>query len=523
MTLWQLSATALSSVLARREASAVDVLNAHLARIDAVDGRVHAFTEVLRPQARAEAEASDARRARGEARGPLDGVPVTFKECFDVAGRATTLGIPSWSTHVATRDAALVTVLREAGAVVVGRTNLSQTMLYVEASNPLFGRTTNPWSAEHTPGGSSGGEGAAIAAGMSPLGVGTDIGGSIRTPAHFCGIAGLKPSLDRLPMRGYRSVLAGQEAVRGMGGPMARTAGDLALFFRALAPARLASLDPRVPPVAWEEPDAVRVEGLRVGVCSDDGVLSPSTAVLRGLTRAADVLRARGCVVKPFRLPEVRDLLGAYLGALSADGGAALLAALSGGDVDPVMEPMRRMAGVPAPARWVVARAATAFGQPNLALMLDAMGDKSAAALWTLTTRLRDYRTTLVDAMQSEGVDVLLVPPYATPALPHGASKNFTLASSYSMVFNAAQLPAGVVPVTRARSDEASRPAGRDLLEQQAAKVDAQSAGLPVGVQVVGRAWRDHEVIAVMQAIEADVKGDEGYPRTPVDPTGGST
>ena len=517
MTLWRQSATTLSAMLGRREVGAREVLRAHLERIDAVDGRIHAFTEVLREQAQADAEASDARRAHGEERGPLDGVPVTVKECFDVAGRATTLGIPSWAGRIAGRDAAMVTALRQAGAVVLGRTNLSQTMLYVEARNPVFGQTSNPWSPAHSPGGSSGGEGAAVAAGMSPLGVGTDIGGSIRTPAHFCGVAGFKPSLDRLPMRGYRTVLAGQEAVRGMGGPLARTVDDLSLLFRALHRLDLSSLDPRVPPVAWQEPDAVRLDGLRVGFYGDDGILAPSKAVSRAVHRAAEVLRARGCVVTSFEPPDVRGVLSAYLGALSADGGAGIVAALAGGEVDPVLEPLRRMASVPGAARRVAARAARAFGQPSLALMLDAMGDKTVSELWALTDRLRTQRSALVDAMERSGVDLLLCPPFATPALPHGASKNFTLASSYSILFNAAQLPAGVVPVTRVRPDEVARAAGRDAIERQAARVDAASAGLPVGVQVVGRAWRDHEALAVMRAIESDVARDEGYPSVPVE------
>ncbi len=241
MNLWQLSATRLSSLLSRGEVSAGEVVRAHLERVDAVDGRLRAFTEVLREQALSEADASDARRRRGEARGPLDGLPMTIKECFEIAGRATTLGLPSWRGRIAARDAAMVTLLREAGAVLLGRTNLSQTMLYVEARNPIFGQTANPWSSSRSPGGSSGGEAAAIAAGMSPLGVGTDIGGSIRTPAHFCGICGFKPTLDRLPMRGYQTVLAGQEAVRGMGGPLARTVDDSVLFFRSLDPRALRS------------------------------------------------------------------------------------------------------------------------------------------------------------------------------------------------------------------------------------------------------------------------------------------
>jgi fatty acid amide hydrolase len=515
--LWRQSATTLSAMLGRREVGAVDVLRAHLERIDAVDGRIRAFTEVLREQAHTDAEASDARRARGTPLGPLDGVPVTIKECFDFAGRATTLGIPSWAGRIAERDATMVTALRRAGAVVLGRTNLSQTMLYVEARNPVFGQTANPWSLAHSPGGSSGGEGAAVASGMSPLGIGTDIGGSIRTPAHFCGVAGFKPSLDRLPMRGYRTVLAGQEAVRGMGGPIARTVDDLILLFRAFGSVDLSALDPRVPPLDWEEPDGVKLDGLRVGFYGDDGVLAPSKALSRAIERAAEVLRTRGCTVTPFEPPDVRDVLSAYLGALSADGGAGIVAALAGGEVDPVLEPLRRMASVPAAARRVAAHAARAFGQRNVALMLDAMGSKSVSELWALTDRLRTQRSVLVDAMERNGVDVLLCPPFATPALPHGGSKNFTPASSYSILFNAAQLPAGVVPVTRVRAGETGRTAGRDALERQAAKVDAASAGLPVGVQVVGRAWRDHEVLAVMRAVEKDVARDEGYPATPVD------
>ena len=166
----------------------------------------------------------------------------------------------------------------------------------------------------------------------------------------------------------------------------------------------------------------------------------------------------------------------------------------------------------------MLARGARAFGQRNVALMLDSLGARSAGELWALTDRLRTQRLALIDAMEHQGVELLLCPPYATAAIPHGASKNFALASSYSILFNATQLPAGVVPVTRVRSDETKRAGGRDLLGRQAARIDAASAGLPVGVQVVGRAWRDHEVLAAMQAIEGEVSRDEGFPVTPVDP-----
>lgn len=517
--LWQLSASALSALLAKREASSVDVVRAHLDRIDAADGKIRAFTAVFHDRALEEAARSDDERKRGESRGPLHGLPISVKECFDIAGQATTLGLSSWRDRVVHADAALVRALREAGAIVLGRTNLSQTMLYVEARNPLFGQTANPFSLAHTPGGSSGGEAAAMAAGMSPLGIGTDIGGSIRTPCHFSGIAGLKPTLDRLPARGQRTVLAGQEAIRSQGGPMARTVADLSLFMGALDPRRLAELDPRVPPLAWEDVAAEKLKGRRVGFYTDDGVLASSRAVARAVDRAKEALRARGCEMVPFTPPAVPDLIDTYLAAMSSDGAKTLLASFSGGEIDPVLGPLRRMATMPDGVRRALAGVASLVGEKRASRMLAAIGEKTVAELWRITDKLRAYRFTLLDAMEKANVTLLLCPPYATPALPHGMSKNFTHASSYAMIFNATQLPAGVVPVTRVRGGETERAHSggrRDAIERHATKVDAASAGLPVGVQVVGRAWDDACVLAAMAAIEAEVRGDAEFPRTPV-------
>jgi fatty acid amide hydrolase len=317
-------------------------------------------------------------------------------------------------------------------------------------------------------------------------------------------------------MQGYRAVLVGQEAVRGMGGPMARTVADLSLFFSALDPARMSALDARVPPLPWQGPETVKLEGLVVGRYDDDGVLPPSRSIVRALDRAQKALEARGCVVRPFQLPDVRALIATYLGALSADDGAAMFAALEGGEVDPVLEPMLKLGALPLGVRRFGAVAARTLGQGNMGLMLGAMGAKSAAELWRLTDELRSYRLELLGAMQQGGVEVLLGPVMATPAFPHGASKNFTLASSYTIVFNATQMPAGVVPVTRVRPGETARTAGRDAVVRRAARVDAQSLGLPIGVQIAARPWKDHVALAAMGAIEAEVSEDDGFPATPV-------
>lgn len=515
--LCSLPATALGDLLARGEISSRELVDAHLERIATHDHTLRAFTHVFAAEARAEADARDDEHRRGATRGLLHGLPVTLKECFDLAGLPTTMGVRGRLQHRAVRDAAMATALRESGAVILGRTNLSQTMLFAESRNPIYGQTANPFSLDHTPGGSSGGEAAAIAAGLSPLGLGTDIGGSIRTPCSFTGIAGFKPTLDRLPSRGQGTLLQGQEAVRSQCGPMARTVADLDLFFRAMDPARLSALDPRVAPVAWR-PLGPLPAGARVGYYANDGVVPVSTAVARAVEVARAALSAAGCETVAFTPPDVASLFDEYLAAVSADGGEGLLEALRDDPVDPTIAPLLQLARLPDAVRRGMATASRAGGQEGLSRMLRAMGRKSVRAFWGHVDALRRYRAELLDLMDDAGLDVILCPAYATPALPHGMSRNFTAASTPALLWNAVQFPAGVVPVTRVRPDEARRPSPQGLVERHAAKVDARSAGLPVGVQVVARPWQDEVAMAVMAALEGALRDRGDAPRTPVTP-----
>jgi len=506
----------IARLLAASEISSEEATKAHLDRIEAVDGRVRAFTTVLRHEAMAAARRADEERRRGEIRGPLHGLPVSVKESLDMTGFASTLGAASRRDLLATEDAGVVTLLRGAGAVIIGRTNVSQLLLYHETRNPLFGQTSNPFSLAHTPGGSSGGESAAIAAGMSPLGIGTDIGGSIRVPAHFAGIAGLKPTLDRWTTKGSNGALVGQEAVRSQLGPMARSARDLALIMGALDPVRMTALDPRVPPLPFTDPARVDVARLRVGFYTDDGLLPPSAAVARAVHEAAAALRARGAEVVSFVPPGIEDAIYGYIAAMTADGGRTAMQVLKGGSIDPSLQSMRLLAQLPAQVRRTAARVVGFVGQARLRRFFEAAGEKSVAELWQITATLRSARAAIYAAMQAEGIDLLLCPAHATPALPHGLSKDFTLAGSPSMLWNICQFPAGVVPVTRVRADETKREAPKDQLEKRAAEVDRQSAGLPVGVQVIGRPWEEDRVLAAMIAIEEVVEKSPGFPRTPV-------
>ncbi len=199
--------------------------------------------------------------------GALAGLPITVKESFHVAGTPTTVGLTARATHKAPADAYHVARMRAAGAVVLGKTNVPQLVMSNDSQNPLYGRTKNPWNPERSAGGSSGGEAAAIAAGCSPLGIGSDIGGSVRLPANVCGICALKPTSGRLTMAGHLDVVPGQETILAQPGPMARFVGDLDLAFRFLCTPEQALVDPTVPPV----PPAA------------DGTLTPTRASHRRL------------------------------------------------------------------------------------------------------------------------------------------------------------------------------------------------------------------------------------------------
>lgn len=511
-----LSAAALVRLLENRETTSVAIVEALYARADAVDGRLHAWAVQLRRDARREAEERDAERARGHVRGPLHGLPVTIKENIDVAGAESTLGFRARAGRRVEKDALTVRLLRDAGAVVLGKGNVPQTLMAPEATNTVYGTTNNPWDVSRAPGGSSGGEAALLASGQSVLGVGTDIGGSIRIPVGFCGVVGLKPTWGRWSNWGSSTGLLGQELIRGQMGPMARTVDDVVRLFLAVDPLAAARIDPEVPPAPLGDPTRVDLRGLRIGYYERDGVIEPSLAIARAVREAVDALRDAGAELVPFTPPNADEIYLLCIGAFSSDGMRTIVRALEG---EPIIAPLRlnmRLGKLTPGLRRAAVRTAKLLGEARAARAIGAAGERTVTELWQMNARRQQLKRLEAEAWANARVDALVCPGYATPAIPHGASGDFSIGAAGTLRYNLLDLPAGVLPVTRVKREEAHRETTGDRFDKAAARIDSGSAGLPAAVQVVARPYREDVALAVMKAIEERVSKNDLYPTTPI-------
>jgi fatty acid amide hydrolase len=503
--LCKLSATELARRIAQGEVTAINAVEAHIERIERVNGKLNAVVVKRYDAARAEARAIDERRARGEALPPLAGVPVTVKECLDLQGTPSTFGLKARAKVMATEDDPYVARLRTAGAIVLGKTNVSQVLMYTESDNPVYGRANNPWNVERTPGGSSGGQAAIIAAGGSALGLGTDIGGSLRIPAHYCGITSIRPTAGRTPDMGRYSVPIGQQAVASQTGPLAREVQDLALALDLINGAQVLG-DFR----------GVDLSTLRVGVFADDGFFTPSPAVRRAVREAADILAAAGAKVISWQPPAPARAMGLWLGVVTADKGRAMRRLLRGEKADPRIGSLLKLAALPGFMQALVGKLAGAFGQKTLAATARSLGDGTAGGYWRTVQAQVDYQEEWRRALDRDAIDLVLYPAYGVPAVLHGANNNLPTTGSYALLAPVLGYPTGVVMVTRVRADEESdRPASKDTAERTARASEEGSAGLPIGVQVMARAWRDDVALAAMAAVQAAARQRVDYPAPP--------
>ena len=360
--LTSLPARELARLVAAAEASAAEVVDAHLLRIEAAGGALNALVALDAERAREDAARADAARVRDRrAAGPLDGVPFTVKDTIAAAGLPMIMGAEERAgLPPAEADAAVVARMRRAGAILLGKTNCPPYGGGIETDNPVHGRTANPFDLGLSAGGSSGGEAAAIAAGLSACGLGTDSGGSVRLPAHCCGVAALKPSAGRVPLTG---VLDDEGPLGTLGdprtqvGPLARTVEDVALVLRVIAGPDGA--DAGLAPVPLGDPGKAELEGARVAVQLDNGLAPPTAETAAAVEAAAAALAAAGCACEPGAIPaggheltiEVWASYGGAIDSAAPVAPPAPLGRLPGGDARlrrpprPASEPRLRRSG----------------------------------------------------------------------------------------------------------------------------------------------------------------------------------
>ena len=453
------SAHEIAAQIRSREVSPVEVARIHLERIERVNPKLNAFVhyqpEIVLTQAR-EAESA---MLRGDGLGPLHGVPLSIKSSIDVAGHRCEAGTRLRAGRVAFEDAPLVARLRAAGAVILGVTNAPELLMAWETDNLLYGRTNNPWDLTRTAGGSSGGEAAAIAAGLSAGGVGSDGGGSIREPAHFCGICGLKPTPGRIPSTGHYPKSGGPFALIGVVGPMARTIEDVRILFEAMAGPD--DGDPSAAPVAVRQVDDGTLAAINIGFFEDDGRTPVTPETREAVQRSAGLLSSCGFRVKPFRPEGFEEARQRWWEFFGIAGGMILGPMLRGHE--PELSPiLREFQG------WTNAAAAHT--------------GESLLSAWLGRDEVREKIL-----FQMRKFPVLICPTASIPAFRHGEREwtvegktvKYLDAWSYCEWFNLLGFPAVVVPMGFA------------------------DHGLPIGVQVVGRPWEEEIVLAVAAKLEA--------------------
>ena len=452
------SAKSMAQAVRDKEVSAVELVEAHLGRIEEVNSALNAVVQLAAERARAEAVEADAALARGESKGALHGVPFTLKDSIDTEGIITTGGTLGRKDFVPDADATVTARLRAAGGILLGKTNTPELTYAGETDNLVYGRTNNPFDLSRAPGGSSGGAGAIVCCGGAAFDIGSDTGGSVRGPAHYCGITGIKPNSGRVPRTGH-IVPHSFGAVDSLtqNGPMARYVEDLALILSIISGPNWD--DPHIVPMPLGNPADVDISGLRVAFYTDNGLRVPTDEIVAAVRSAANALEDAGCLVEedlPRAIPDNPDINNR----------------LSQGDGQ-------------AGARRLLAKYGTTETHEWMTRLLEKASENmvSVGEYTAALEQVDAYRSAMLGFM--ENYDVIVCPVSAFAALPHGESMTDENRSgiNYTATYNITGWPSTVV------------------------RGGTSPDGLPIGVQVVARPWREDVSLAVAQYLEGALGG----------------
>ncbi|XP_032970623.1 vitamin D3 hydroxylase-associated protein [Rhinolophus ferrumequinum] len=497
----------LAQKLRTEELSLESVLCSYLEEALKVHGEVNCLTDFL---GECEEQLQALKKLKKSERGLLYGVPVSLKDLFDCEGHDSTCGLAQFLEKPAAKDAVIVKVLKAQGAIPFVKTNIPQTLLSFDCSNPIYGQTLNPLNLKKTPGGSSGGEGALLAKGGSILGMGTDIGGSVRIPASFCGVYGFRTTGYRLSYTGVAAAVKGKKAVTAVAGPMAQDVDSLVLSMQALLSEDMHQLDPTVPPMPFREEIYASNRPLRIGYYESDGFTQPSPSMARAVRLTSRLLQDAGHQVIPFSIPRIEYATNLYTSSGFADAGATLLEKLKGDIVDPSLKGLVSMLRLPDPLKCFLARILK-YIEPRIGRQLESLrGVRTPKKLWEQHTAVEEYQQEFIAKWRSLDLDVLLVPAL-DPAFYIGYPAKAGESTSYTTLFNLLNFPVGVVPVTTVTAqDEEEMTFYKgyygDSYDRNFSEAVRGSLGLPVAVQCIALPWEEELCLRFMKEVETLTK-----------------
>lgn len=509
--------------------SPIDILRAYGKAAVKAQEATNCVTEIMLPEA--EKWVTD---GSVNFKGPLAGIPVSLKDSIIVAGYDTSVGYSSKTGKPHATDGGLVKMLKAAGAIPHVKTALPITLLSFESTNDLWGRCKNPHNPKYSPGGSSGGEGAILAYGGSRIGIGSDVAGSVRAPAHFSGCYSLRCSTGRWPKAGVDTSMPGQEGIPSVFSPMTRTMLDLSYFTRAFIKCEPWKYCNTVHPLPWRQSISdtyTDKKVLRIGVMRTDHVIDPAPACTRALDMTVSALRAEGHDVFDLALPPAPhspyEALCIASQLLNADGTKTFRSFFRTGETtDPGAGQMTFYMNLPSPIRYLYYLYVKYIRRDFVwADLVQGFSAKSAHENWQLVAKREVFKTTwfnwwndINDSPPAGEMDVLICPPNATPAVPHDGMKDAVSSCGYTFLWNLLDYTCGILPVTHVDAQKDALPLGFKLnrlngVARGAYKYyDAQKmAGLPVAIQVVGRRLEEEKVLAVMERIEKalEAQGDK--------------
>ncbi|XP_051802953.1 fatty-acid amide hydrolase 1 isoform X2 [Acanthochromis polyacanthus] len=443
--------------------------------------------------------------------GLLYGVPVSIKDNCGYKGHDSSCGVLLYLEKPVQEDAVLVQVLKKQGAIPFVKTNIPQGLLSYDCSNPMYGQTVNPHNLQKTSGGSSGGEGALIGGGGSLLGIGTDIGGSLRIPASFCGICAFKPTAGRLSLQGFRPFYRGQKSVSSTPGPMARDVDSIVLCMQALLCDHMFSLDPTVPPLPFNMQIYQSTKPLRIGYLENDGFQQPSPSMVRSVREVKALLEQAGHTFVPYQPLRIKEALYELIvKGVFADGNATLIQNLAGSPIDPTLKHQIFPCTLPVWLKRILSFLLKPW-QPRTSLGVRALcGVGSIPKLWEQHAAVEDYIKETIAHWRKCDIDVLLCPVIAPAYNLLYCGKNTTILT-YTMLYNLLNFPAGVVPVTTVtKEDEEELKHYEGIYQDEYDKFFKEAVtggeGLPVAVQCVALPWQEELCLRFMKEVEQLVK-----------------